>query len=135
MKPVLEYCKEGIAERVLFLSPVALMILCDVIQWCETYKMPCVISDAVSTLDEDERLKRVSSTHREGRAFDVSTRGWGELQIKAIQQEFMHKYAGYAAIGKSGQPTLVYHHDAGTGPHLHFQVAKRFSMPLISDIT
>ena len=132
MKRLLEYCKPGIAERVLFLSPVALMILCDVIQWCDAYGLPCVVSDAVSTEEEDERLKRVSTTHREGRAFDISTRGWGELQIKAIQQEFAHKYAGYAAIGKSGNPVLVYFHDAGTGPHLHFQVAKKFSMPLIS---
>ena len=130
MKPVLDYCKPGVAARVLFLNPIALMILCDVIQWCESYGVPCVVSDAVSTEDEDRELERVSSTHREGRAFDISARGWGELQVNAIIQEFSHKYAGYAAIGKDG-PRLVYHHDAGTGAHLHFQIAKKFAMPLL----
>ena len=91
--------------------------------------MPCVVTDAVTTIEEDQALKRVSSTHREARAFDISSRGWSDLQKNAFMQEFSHKYAGLGALSaKDGQPKLVYLHDAGTGEHFHFQVARKYAV-------
>ena len=127
---VIDYAKPGVKDRLEWLSVEAFMVRCDVILWARGKQLPVVISDAVSSLDEDEALKRTSSTHREGRAFDLSTRGWSKDHIDECVRVFGFKYRHLAAIGGDGNPRLVYFHNAGTGDHLHFQVAKRFAMPV-----
>ena len=127
---VKDYAKPGVVDRLDFLCVEAFMVLCDVILWARSKQLPVVISDAVTTLEEDQKLARVSSTHREGRAFDISTRGWSKDLIDECVRVFGFKYRNIAALGQDGSPRLVYFHNAGTGDHLHFQVAKRFAMPL-----
>ena len=128
---VKDYAKPGVVDRLDFLCVEAFMVLCDVILWARSKQPPVVISDAVTTLEEDQKLARVSSTHREGRAFDISTRGWSKDLIDECVRVFGFKYRNIAALGQDGSPRLVYFHNAGTGDHLHFQVAKRFAMPLL----
>ena len=128
---VKDYAKPGVVDRLDFLCVEAFMVLCDVILWARSKQLPVVISDAVTTLEEDQKLARVSSTHREGRAFDISTRGWSKDLIDECVRVFGFKYRNIAALGQDGSPRLVYFHNAGTGDHLHFQVAKRFAMPLL----
>lgn len=125
-----DYAKPDVKDRLDWLCVEAVMVLCDVVLWARNKQLSCVISDAVSSREEDERLKRVSSTHREGRAFDVSTRGWTKESIDECVRIFGFKYRHLAALGQDGNPRLVYFHNAGTGDHLHFQVAKRYAMPL-----
>lgn len=132
MKRLPDVCKPGITERVLMLHPLALMILCDVMIWAEEHGLPFVVTDAATTEEEDTALKRTSATHRECRAFDVSAKGWGMIQLEACKQYFSKKYEGYAAIGKDGVPNLVYVHDAGTGSHMHFQLSRKYAMPMIA---
>jgi len=127
---VKDYAKPGVADRIEWLSVEAMMVLCDVILWARAKQIPVVISDAVTSLEEDQKLKRVSSTHREGRAFDLSTRGWSKDQIDECVRVFGFKYRPIAAVGEDGSPRLVYFHNAGTGDHLHFQVARKFAMPM-----
>jgi hypothetical protein len=129
-KKVSDYAKPDVKDRVEWLCVEATLVLADVILWARAKRLPVVISDAVTTLSEDQALKRTSSTHREGRAFDISTRGWDKESIDECVRVFGFKYRSIAALGQDGSPRLVYFHNAGTGDHLHFQVAKRFSMPL-----
>jgi len=130
MKTLLEYCKPEVKSRVLYLHPVALMILCDAIYWCHDHGINAVVSDTVSDLSEDKKLKRTSSSHRDARAWDLSTKGWGIIQKEALMQYLKNKYKGLGAIGaETGEERLIYLHDAGTGEHLHCQIAKHFSMP------
>lgn len=127
---VVDYAKPDVKDRVQWLCVEAHLVLCDVILWARSKQLPIVISDAVSSIQEDQKLARVSSTHREGRAFDLSTRGWTKDQIDECIRVMGFKYRHMAALGQDGSPRLVYFHNAGTGDHLHFQVAKRFAMPL-----
>lgn len=127
---VKNYAKPDVADKLDGLCVEAMMVLCDVILWAKAKQLRISITDAVSTLEEDERLKRVSSTHREGRAFDLSTRDWPKDSIDECVRIFGFKYRHIAALGQDGSPRLVYFHNAGTGDHLHFQVAKRFAMPV-----
>lgn len=129
MSRIYDYAKDGVKERLLHLHPNALMILCDVIRWSIEKEINLVISDAVTTLQEDEALSRVSSTHRESRAFDISTRGWKKDQIDECVRIFSMKYRHMAAVGMDGHPRLVYFHNAGHGAHLHFQIHKKFALP------
>lgn len=130
MSRLYDYAKDGVKERLLHLHPNALMVLCDVIKWAIEKQIKLVISDAVTTKQEDEALNRVSSTHRESRAFDISTRGWTKDDIDECVRVFSLKYRHMAAIGTDGQPRLVYFHNAGYGAHLHFQIHKKFALPL-----
>ena len=128
---VKDYAKPDVKDRIDGLCVEAMLVLCDVILWARAKQLPVVISDAVTTMEEDQKLARVSSTHREGRAFDLSTRGWAKDSIDECVRVFGFKYRHLAALGQDGNPRLVYFHNAGTGDHLHFQVAKRFAMPLL----
>lgn len=126
-----EYAKPEIKPRLKYLSPAAFLVLCDFIMWCVEKRITPTISGAVSDLDEDQALERVSATHREGRAFDVSVKGWTKEQIDDCVITFSQRWRHLAAIGEDGNPKLVYLHDAGTGFHLHFQVHRRYAMPLV----
>lgn len=125
---LIDYAKPEVKDRIEHLCVEALMVLCDVVLWARGKQLPISITDAVTSLEEDQKLKRVSSTHREARAFDLSTRGWPKDAIDEAVRVFGFKYRPIAAIGEDGSPRLVYFHNAGTGDHLHFQVAKRFAL-------
>lgn len=128
MKTVKSYCKNPAAERMVFLHPIVLMILAEVLQWCDEHGISPLITETVTTLAEDEVLNRTSNTHRTARAFDLSTKGWSESLIDECVHFFSKRYFKYAAVNAKGENILVYHHDAGTGEHLHFQINSRFSI-------
>lgn len=131
MKPVHQFAKPDVQDRLPWLHPFTMMIMCDVIMWAVEKGLPAVISDAVTTLGEDEGLKRQSATHREGRAFDMSTRGWKREHVDECMRVFSFKYRYLSAMGTQGQPVLVYFHNAGTGDHLHFQINKKYALPVV----
>jgi hypothetical protein len=129
-KSISTYFKnETIRDRFFALHPVCGMILMDLLVWLWSRRVYGVCTETVSTMLEDEALKRVSSSHREGRAFDISTRGWPDgLALEAIEY-LVSKHGHLGAISRgSGKPTLVVHHDAGTGPHLHVQINKQYAV-------
>lgn len=131
MKPLRDYAKPDVRERLEWLHPFTMLIMCDVIMWAVEKGLPAVISDAVTTLSEDTALNRQSSTHRDGRAFDMSTRGWKREHVEECVRVFSFKYRYLSAMGGQGQPVLVYFHNAGTGDHLHFQINKKYSLPVV----
>lgn len=128
MKRIKDYFKDP--SRLHDLSPLLLLILSDLIVWGIDKQLPVIVTDSVSDLNEDAALERVSSTHRQGRAFDISTRGWTRDSIDECIRVFSFKYRHYAALGMDGTPRLVYFHNAGTGEHLHFQIHRKYAMPL-----
>ena len=84
-----------------------------------------VISDVLSEVSEDRILKRVSSSHREGRAVDVRTQGWPPELLEEIEKVFEPKYREVAALSKvTGKPNLILYHNVGFGNHIHIQVKK-----------
>jgi hypothetical protein len=131
LKSVVEFAKADTRDRLLNLSPAAMLVLADVLLWCSEKGLNPIVSGAASTLFEDQVLKRVSATHREGRAFDISARGLTKENIDEIIRVFSAKYRYLAALGKDGQPKLCYFHNAGQGDHIHFQVSKRFKIDTI----
>lgn len=129
LRPVGDYFKSQTGKsRALFLHPLAFMLLGEMIQWCVDNNLSCVITDTVSTISEDTYLKRVSSTHRDGRAFDISSKGWSDDNIKTFMDYFSTKYSKIAAVNSDNEPVLIVYHNAGTGYHLHVQINKRFTV-------
>jgi hypothetical protein len=73
----------------------------------------------------DKSVVRVSDTHIQGRAVDVSARGWDKESITKVVAYINKKYASIGAIGiKDGVPRAIVYHDAGHGAHFHLQVRK-----------
>lgn len=128
MRAANKYLKDSSVRSIDQLTPPALMVLCDVISWCIEKGVTPIITDTVSTLAEDMELNRVSSTHRESRAFDLSTRGWDREIVAECVRVFNMKYRYLAALDSIGNPKLVYFHNAGHGEHLHFQVHRRYAV-------
>lgn len=119
---------ELIKNRSLFLHPITLMILCDMVLWASSRGIPVSITETLTSKEEDELLNRVSTSHQEGRAFDISTRGWTEDQIKVFTDDFNKKYGSFGALGQSGKVTLIVRHDTGRGDHFHVQVSRKYSV-------
>jgi hypothetical protein len=84
-----------------------------------------VITDVLSEVQEDKKLKRISSSHREGRAVDVRVHGLPGEFLKTFEEKFERIYRNEAAVSKNtGEPNLIVRHNVGSGDHLHIQIKK-----------
>lgn len=125
----------SVADRAQLLPDFFIDIMADMYAWCTDKKMPFMVTDTVSTYEEDMKLKRISTSHRERRAFDLSVHGWSELNIKDFIEHFNFKYFDLAAIpleeakGNHMVPTLVVDETnrVDRAPHLHVQIHKRYA--------
>lgn len=101
----------------------AQIIAQDMAQYCHIHGFEFVITDVMSDGSEDKKLKRVSKSHTEGRAFDVRSRIWTEDFRKKLEKHFEEKYKDWAALsGKTLKPNLIEYHNSGTGFHFHVQI-------------
>lgn len=122
-----------IKARALCLNPMALMVLCEMALYAWEKNLRFSVTETVTTTQEDKALNRVSTSHAEGRAFDVSTRQWEEKSVVEFMNTFTKKYSHLGAIGKSGNAALIVRHDAGRGDHFHVQFNKeKFAVADIS---
>jgi len=66
-----------------------------------------------------------SNTHPEGRAIDVSVKGWLDPDIYKCVDFLNEKVKHLGAISfATGKPRVVYYHDGGMGKHFHLQVSR-----------
>ena len=75
--------------RAKYLNSTVFKVMVEVIDWLEQQGYEGVITDTVSTKEEDNKLGRVSSSHREGRAFDVRTNGLPRVVINELIEHFI----------------------------------------------
>lgn len=95
--------------------------------YCQFMNKELVITATRSTMEEDRALGRVSTTHLEGRAFDISVKGWEKEDIKEFMNRFDQIFNSWGALVKSptGQKrVLLYDHGKGDNYHIHVQVRK-----------
>ena len=100
-------------------------ILEDMARWVNAHGFRFVITDLLSDSFVDERLGRVSTSHADGRAADISIKGWPkDFQVK-FETFFEAAYKDLGAFSKrTGKINLVEIHDNGNGPHAHIQIRK-----------
>ena len=87
-----------------------------------------IITETFTTQEEDVLMNRVSSTHREGRAFDFRVIDWNGEQIDAMLKYLTDKYNDIGAVTSSGERVVALYHDNGHGPHFHIQLDKTFEV-------
>ena len=82
-----------------------------------------IITDLLEEEGESEKLKRVSVSHKDGRAADLRVRHLPKEFIQEIMAHFSKKYEGWSAISAvSGKPNLIIYHNNGNGIHFHIQI-------------
>lgn len=98
-------------------------ILNDMSRYVVAHGYEFIVTDILSDAFEDKRLGRISKSHSEGRAADVSINGWPkEFQAK-FEAFFEAAYKNEAAFSKrTMQNNLIEIHDNGNGAHAHIQI-------------
>jgi len=113
--------KEGVdPKEVQMLTAPAFYLLGALTLYCHQHKLP----PPVITSLRDHYDGRVSTGHKDSRAFDVSTRGWTVDEIDDMVHEFNARYKNIAAFSASDlvPRAVIYHKVDGNAWHLHFQV-------------
>lgn len=100
-------------------------LVIDMAHWADENGCPFVITATISTQEEDIKLGRTSLSHREGRAVDISTNGWDDLQIKDFLNYYYRKFNQLGATSKiDGDKRLIVYGDKRHQNHFHIQIAK-----------
>jgi len=100
-------------------NPKLLIVLGYFGLFCQEHTLPCLIT----SLFTDAVKIRSSSTHRDGRAFDASIRGFTDEDIKMLVEYMEDKVGSLGAISLSDNIRRVVICHGGTARHLHFQVS------------
>ena len=118
-------------SRLFYMHPLIIMVMLDIANWHIERGIPFMVTATISTLDEDNALKRVSSTHRTGRAFDFRVKDLTEEQLTELVDTFNHKYKTIAATTHELEQTLVVIHGKNVNRHAHVQINSLYIMPEI----
>lgn len=97
----------------------------------DKYDIQLTITETVTTLEEDKAVNRLSDTHRTRRAVDIRVEDLPESLIAELCAVFRKKYGKHGAIA-SAMPQLIVYKPHGTGPHLHVQVSRKYSLKEIN---
>jgi len=108
------------------LHPILIMIYADLNWYARSrHFVELTITDTISTLAEDKKLNRTSSSHREARAIDIRTEQ-DDLNPFIISDliEYINKkpaYKRFHYLSNGGQKRLAYFH-IGNAPHIHLAI-------------
>lgn len=116
-----------VENRSRFLNQDTMAMLHTMVSYIAMTGLHPVITETVTSKEEDEALNRVSSSHREGRAFDIRCKDWPTTTKINFQTFFEKSFGHLGAISKSdGKKRLVVRHGEGDNEHFHIQLAKSF---------
>jgi len=122
---LIEFKDKQTASEIDKINPKLKKILQHMAEWIRAKGFRFVITDLLSEELEDKKLKRVSTSHLEGRAADIRVRDWPLPLREEFERYFENRYSREAAISKkSGKPNLIEIHDNGNGIHCHIQIRK-----------
>ena len=110
------------------MHPLLQMIATDSAYWAYQRGLDYVVTATVTTIEEDKKLGRKSSSHSDKRAYDARSRNWSFRDKVEYKEWITSKYGAYGALSHSGRVRLVVHHDSGHGEHFHIQLHSKFKL-------
>ena len=116
-------------EIFLTLHPILIMIYADLYWYAKSvHDIELVITQTVSTPEQDAQLKRVSKAHQRGLAIDIRTRDIDAFIVDDLKEYINNKdeYETYKYLSRSGKKRLAYWH-IGSAQHFHLAIHSRFS--------
>lgn len=91
----------------------------------DIYQFDIVITETVSTMEDDIILERTSASHREGRAIDIRTKKMTEDMINSFIKKFSYLDDTIGAVSVSdGTRRFILYKPHGSGPHFHLQIGR-----------
>ncbi len=110
-------------EDLMYLHPNLLILLGTLLKFADSRKLPVNITSIIS---DRKNVVSKSTTHEQGRALDVSIKGWKTKDIEDIEKLMLHNHKGIAAISaKDNKPRpVVFHNYMNQGNHIHIQVRR-----------
>ena len=120
-------------DKMLFtlLHPALIMIYADLNWYAKSMHFTeLVITETVTTLGEDMRLSRTSSSHRESRALDIRTKDLDSFMVADLVNYINSKeeYKKFHYLSNGGKTRLAYWHNNGNGDHLHLAIHSKFGL-------
>lgn len=121
-----------VEKRFSDMHPFAQTIAKEMDEWAQKkYNVELTLTETTTTIEEDKKLERQSDTHRSRRGWDIRTIGLPDALIAELCAVFRKKYGRYGAM-VGGAPSLIVYRPHGSGPHLHCQLNRKYSLPMIS---
>lgn len=110
-------------DHFLYCSPKLIEVMYEMYHFFEDNGHPFTVTSFIRTPEENAAVGAKSSTHIQGRAFDIRTRDLPQAFLVDCVTYFNHKFANVAAWSKSrGKPTLcILKND-----HIHVQVHYKY---------
>lgn len=102
------------------MQPSLIIVLGTVLQFCKLNDLPCTLTNVTRSFPQS-----VSRTHPDGRAFDMSTKGWRQVDVTNCLSYVKKRVGHLGAYSKnSGAQTVGVYHNIGLGDHIHFQTKR-----------
>ena len=114
------------------LHPILIMIYADLNWYAKSrHFVELTVTDTISTLAEDKKLNRTSSSHRECRAIDIRTEqdDLNPFIVSDLINYINNKeeYKRFHYLSNGGQKRLAYFH-VGNAPHIHLSIHSNFGI-------
>jgi hypothetical protein len=117
-----------VEERFKDMHPQAQKIATEMDAWSvKNFDKELTLTTTCSTKAEDKLLNRVSDTHRTRRAWDIRTSDLSEDHIAKMCAHFRKLYGKLGAVA-NGQSQLIVYRPHGSGPHLHCQLNRTYTL-------
>jgi hypothetical protein len=96
----------------------------------EKHGIDIVITETITTPEQDKKLNRVSTAHQKSIALDWRTNGIDTFVVADIINYINSKeeYKKYHYLSNSGVKRLAYWHNSGHGDHCHLAIHKSFGI-------
>lgn len=112
------------------LHPILIMIFADMAYYAQSrHNIDLVVTDTVSTAEQDLMLGRISKSHQEKRALDIRTKNLDPFIVQDIIEYINSKdaYLQYHYESRSGKKRLAYYH-THKGEHIHLAIHSVFGI-------
>lgn len=126
MKQYFEIKSDVVLEDIMFLHPALLIMLSHALMFCSQYDIKCKVTSIIADRDD---VRPSSKTHSDGRAVDISVKGWSKFHIKEFINYMEENFSDIAAISASDKkPRPAVYHNVGWGDHIHLQVRPKINL-------
>lgn len=123
--------KEGEFKHLLFVHPLIVMVMFDMMNYCNENGLSFKVTSIIRTPKEDKLLGTKHKVHQEGRAFDLRSwgEGWDAYTIGQFIDHYNKKYYDYGAVSSNDlKRRLVVYHNSGSGHHFHIQIDRKYAI-------
>ena len=113
------------------LNIILVMIYADLAVYAkEKYGIDLVITQTISTEEEDALLGRVSDAHQKAIALDIRANNLDPVAVKGLCDYINNepRFKKYHYQARSGAKRLAYDHGKGANYHIHLQIHQKYAI-------